>query len=455
MSTPSLSADDIFVSLEPPPLAEDPTLAVSSFRNLSQIIPQIARERGSFMNVTEDKLRKEIRAASQSTPQEENPSPEPSSSTSQPKQIAPDLTQFEEDFNNTRAELTRLIGAAQNEAAISLDFVSLLISSVRPAAGTTSMSPHLKSHVPVGSLGSDKIKPLPRVEDPSVCLGWKMQAVSAASDRLARASERLAKEAVHEKKYWEQVEEVAVAGEVLSKMRMPDFRGMGVRYGFVDAGSTYKEKGIATLRRDAEGNLVLKTEGEKRTKVLSVQVMRPLHGQYVMTGQYASKVNAEIGDVKCQIKQARDLLFEDELFYQIARETRILGSQGVTLDLGNTVMIPLPDDLQIVIETIDLEDQYNSMELDGGSDSVIAEAISIALHLLLCKLHRKNLNARRSVPLPLGTRTNITDAKSEILGPLVSSLAVSPIKDSLIALITELKSVLNDSNLDTHESLYI
>ncbi|KAK9235867.1 mediator complex, subunit Med17 [Lipomyces kononenkoae] len=450
MSTPSLSADDIFVSLEPPPLAEDPTLAVSSFRNLSQIIPQIAQERGSFINVTEDKLRKEIEEASQS----ENESPD-TTEPSQVKQIAPtDLTKFEEDFNDARAELTRLISAAQNEAAISLDFVSLLISSVRPAAGTTSMSPHLKSHVPVGSLGSDKIKPHPYVEDPSVCLGWKVQAVSAASDRLAEASERLAKEAVQEQKYWDQVEQVAVAGEVLSKMRTSDFRGMGVRYGFVDAGSTYKEKGIATLRRNVDGNLVLKTEGEKRTKVLSVEVLRPLHGQYIRTGQYASKISSEAGDVKCQIKQARDLLFEDELFFQVARETRILGSQGITLDFGNKVMIPLPD-LQVVIETIDLEDQYTTMELDDSSDNVMAEAINIALHLLLSMLHRKTLKARRAIPLPLGTRTNTTDAKSEILSPLVSSLAVPPIKDSLVTLITELTSGLNESNLDSNGSLYI
>ncbi|KAK9355368.1 mediator complex, subunit Med17 [Lipomyces doorenjongii] len=437
MSASSLSGDDIFVSLEPPPLEEDPSHAIRSFRNLSQIIPQIALERGSFLNVTEDSLRKEIEA--RPSPHDKNM---PDETPTKLKKSATNLAEFEEDFNNARADLNRLICAAQNEAAISLDFVSLLISSVRPAAGTTSMSPHLKSHVPVGSLGADRIKSSPYVEDMSVCLGWKTQAVSAASERLARAAERLAEEAGLEKNYWEQVEKIAVSGEVLSKMRMPDYRGMGVRYGFADAGSTYKEKGIATLRRNVEGKLVVKTEGERRTKVLSVAIMRPLHGEYVRTGQYASKVNYETRDVKKEIKQARDLLFEDELFFEIARETRILGSQGITLDFGNKVMIPLPA-LQVAIETIDLEDQDSSMELDTGPDRVIAEAINVALHLLLSKLHRKNLTARRSIPLPLGTRTNITDTgKSEILEPLVSSLAVSPIKDSLTTLIMDLTSAL-------------
>ncbi|KAK9323600.1 mediator complex, subunit Med17 [Lipomyces orientalis] len=444
MSTTSTSGDDIFVSLEPPPLAEDPSQTIRSFRNLNQIIPQISLERGSFIDITEENLRKEIEQLQnrdgQPYPEQENRQDE----RSKVKPNATNIAQFEEDFNNARADLSRLIGAAQNEAAISLDFISLLISSVRPVAGTTSMSPHLKSHVPVGSLGTDRVKPQPYVEDMSVCLGWKTQSISAATERFARAAGRLAEEAEREKKYWEQVEEIAVCGEVLSKMRMPDYKGMGVRYGFADAGSTYKEKGIATLRRNADGNLVLKTEGEKRTKVLSVAIWRRSDGEPVRTGQHSTKINYESTDVKAEIKQARDLLFEDELFFQIARETRTLASQGITLDFGNKVTMPLPG-LQVVLETIDIEDQDNSMDVDGGPDSVIAEAINVVLHLLLSKLHRKNLEARRSIPLPLGTRRHTADTgKSEILEPLIRCLAVEPIKSSLMNLIADLMSALKE-----------
>ncbi|KAK7205391.1 mediator complex, subunit Med17 [Myxozyma melibiosi] len=455
-SLSSIDKDNLLISLEPTPLADEREYyGVKSARNLSQIIPQITLERGSFANVTEERLRKEILKQSKfTTPTSPTHTSSPTAAAANSPENADDddttavaeFSETEEQLAKDRAEIVRLISLAQNEAAVALDFVSLLISSVKPAAGTTSMSPHLRSHVPVGSLGADRIKATPQQDDHDVCLGWKVHAVTAAADRLSSAATRLEAEGKRELRYWQQVRDIALSGEVLSKIRTPDYRGLGVRYGFGDVGSNYKEKGIATLRRTKDGSIVLKTEGDRRTKVLSVSVQRNLPGsdaEFTTTGKHATDINYDTTEFRNEIKQARDLLFEEELFFEIARETRLLVSQGIIFDFGDRVTIPIDTNCKVRLEMIELSSTTpddSEMDLDSppSPDSAIAEGINSALHLLLSKIHRKNLKQRRSIPQPLGSRSVATGTKSEILEPLVRALSVGSIKDGLAALLGEL-----------------
>lgn len=300
--------------------------------------------------MTEEGLRKELEAPS--TPSQPISTTEPNEPDQKNPAPIAGFSEIEEQLTKDRAEVVRLLSLAQNEAAVSLDFISLLISSVKPAAGTTSMSPHLRSHVPVGSLGADRVKATSFKEDYDVCLGWKIHAVSAAVERLKLAGERLAAVNLRERKYWLQVRDLAVSGEVLSKIRTADYRGLGVRYGFADAGSNYKEKGVATLRSSEDGKIVLKTEGDKRTKVLSVSVNRKISDEFRITGKHATKIEYDTSEFQNEIKQARDLLFEEELFFEVARETRLLVSQGIIFDFGDRVAVPVDSTCKICIEMV-------------------------------------------------------------------------------------------------------
>ncbi|KAK9479443.1 mediator complex, subunit Med17 [Lipomyces japonicus] len=494
------SPSDIWISLKPAPLIDDDNRASTS---LSKIIPRIALERGSFADLTEAGLLQEIQeaqnvaatatdAAADSqlatasspmqvdndnqdvTVQQQQQQQQHKVETSQAQDVQ-SFTEFEENFASTRTELTRLISKAQNEAAIALDFVSLLISCVRPAAGTTSMSPHLKSHVPVGSLGADRFDPVAaqvkpsagELADQAACIvGWKAQAISDASNRLAKAQVRLSEEVAKEKIYWQQAEQIAASGEIITKIRTPEFRILGVRYGFRDAGSEYKEEGVATLRRGANGNIVLKTEGEKRQKVLRVSIFQRRRSevdnheddrnedydtyyddeqqqqQFIETGKFVSKFKAGLHDagVENEVKRARSLLFEEELFYNAVKETSILAAQGVILDFNDRVILEVNHDLQVILDMVTVTDDDQDYEQlmqvdqdhdDGLNNQVIAEAVSAALHLQLCKLHKENLKQRRAIPKPLGSRLNLEKPKSVILEPLLNALQEDNIRQGL------------------------
>ncbi|KAK9461166.1 mediator complex, subunit Med17 [Lipomyces oligophaga] len=431
---------DLLISLQPPPLNTSDDESVSS-SSLAKTIPQIILQCGSFANLSDATLRADEISTS-------DVSENDNSTTLSANNVA--SNDAGSQFAPVVAELSQLISAARNEAAVSLDFVSLLISAVKPAAGTTSMSPHLKVHVPVGSLGADH---LPRPEsnfsasdvDYPISLGWKSAALSAVSERFEKAHERLVREAGCEKTYWLQMEEIVQLGEILFKMRLPDYRGLGLRYGFSDAGSNYKEKGFATLRRDKSGKIVFKTEGEPQSLSLSVSILRnQMKTATFITSPDSSTEGTSTESFKSLIKQARDSLFEEELFFEIVRESKSLTSRGITSDFGDRISLPF-DSYTICIEmisnilTLEMsqlshdESKSSSASISSSpdqnshvaDDQFLAEAVSITLHLLLSRLHRRNRALRRKIPLPLGSSAAVSaTSSSEILEPLLDALSI-------------------------------
>ncbi|GME74064.1 unnamed protein product [[Candida] boidinii] len=135
--------------------------------SLSQLIPKIILQRGSFVNLTEEDLLREIEEHERQNGQHANGRDSPSMNfdnseiideasnnldSMKPKDQNPQLNFFQQ-----KEAAIDSIHSALNESSLSLDFVSLLLSSVRPTIGSTSMSPHLKQHVKVGSLSSDRV----------------------------------------------------------------------------------------------------------------------------------------------------------------------------------------------------------------------------------------------------------------------------------------------------------
>lgn len=125
---------------------------------------------------------------------------------------------------------------AQNDALTALDFVSLLISKDAPTQADLSMSPFLKQTIPSGTLGYDKSqasRPSKAYEDSSktVAMGWNLQSLNSAADRLLNSATRLGKEMEREARYWDQI--LSVTQQGWSVCRMPrEAQTIGVRFGF-------------------------------------------------------------------------------------------------------------------------------------------------------------------------------------------------------------------------------
>lgn len=428
--------------------------------SLGQIIPRITLERGPFSQISEDSLIAELTQQQQlektgkddgedtamedaSGKEENNNDEAPSGETPADK-----VEEQKQDFEAAKQELSQLVGQAQNESALSLDFVSLLLSCLRPAAGSTSMSPHLKNHVPVGSLGADQLKVEPPKVDSTVGAGWKIQSLEKASELLQNSASRLKSEIGKEKTYWKNVQETADSGEVLFKIRKGDARGLGIKYGFGDAGSEYGDKGIAMIKRRHDGTMAFKFDMAKRHHVVRVSLYDVSSGERLLIGhsQYKDLLYPETS-VQEEIMNARTLVFEEELFYEIVREARRLSSHKVSVSSGK-ITVSLYDE-ELVIEHIDpnesnSNDDFDEDDMEDNDDpgnnekkkhevqngtndvdncySYKADLICSVFHVLLSYAHRRNLQKRRSIPTPFSSKTKPPQSPLFILRPLIAHI---------------------------------
>lgn len=380
---------------------------------LGYLIPRITQERGSFANITQEALNQEIESGkvvdgAQEMEIENVEGDEESSESWSVKQ---------KEFDHTRQELIRLVRQAHNESALSLDFVSLLLSCLRPAAGTTSMSPHLKQHVTVGSLGADLLTATPVNEDLSVLSGWKIQALDGASKLLKKSSDRLKSEVTKEARYWDSVLDTTNNGEVLFKIRKGDTRGLGIKYGFGDAGSEYRDKGVAVVSRKVDGNMCFTTKNQISNKIVVVTLYDTSSGEKVKIGSSTQTSLLPPFNVQNEIKNARNLLFEEELFFEMIKEARLLLSQKI--EIRDNIVINLIDEV-IKIEYVSPFEETEEFKVP----SLKADLICSALHILVCYAHRRHLEKQRAKPLPIRPKpkTSSGSAPLFILRPLIAHM---------------------------------
>lgn len=293
------------------------------------------------------------------------------------------------------------------------------------------MSPHLKQHIPVGSLSADNSKPSIIEEDPLVAAGWKIEALKHSSSSLATAAQRLEGEADKEELYWESVLSIVSSGEVLYKIRKGDARGLGIKYGYGDAGSEYQDRGVAALRRRADGTMSFQTGVLKRTKTVRVNLYSVLNGERTFQGASAGiNIIKEEKSVEDEIKNARNFLFEEELFYEMAKEARSLISHRVRIQNGK-IVIKLYDEI-LEIEFIDYssgnsngEDEDHSMSGEVIPEVKVckrASLICLAFHILLCYAHRKSLETKAGIPPPLNTKETKPWSSLYIIRPLIAQI---------------------------------
>jgi mediator of RNA polymerase II transcription subunit 17 len=111
------------------------------------------------------------------------------------------------------------------------------------------------------------------------------------------------------------------------------------------------------------------------------------------------------GTIEDRILQARDTVYEDELFHELVREARAIASFGVTTR-QNLIQIPASDNLEILLDLVDTDE--NTSEPEHGisqQGTSIAEGLAHTIRILLAYAHRQNLRRRTQLPLPLTPKT--------------------------------------------------
>lgn len=352
---------------------------------LGEQIRRITQEKGSFANLTEDGLAKEIRS----------PVEEEENSTEETPEEGP------------RQKLIAAVRSALNESALSLDFVSLLISGLRPQSGASSMSPALKRQVPIGTLGCDTIKKEQNsINKTRPGTGWKLIALENASKHLRDSSVRLQDEAEKEARFWNELLQTVMDGEVVVKTNRGKMKGLNVKYGFEESGSTFFENGTGQLVRGADGSVVFKTKSAAEKKVVRVRSFSG-DGEEIGCGFIAS-------EAKTEIQTARNHLFEQELFFQLQQEARSLGAYKVNLECDS-----------IVCESFDgrLEIDFVEEALALGPKDHQAQLVCALLHLILCHYYSENLKKQQSIPEPLESNKPANPLKTyAILRPVLSHM---------------------------------
>ncbi|MCJ1425171.1 RNA polymerase II mediator complex subunit [Sticta canariensis] len=404
-------ADPISISLRAWP-AQD-----AGKEALPSLISRINEQRGSFRNITESKLEEEAQAANISQASIEDQTNSLSGVDSQ------DAKTRREEMSTAREEILKQVLQAYSESAHALDFVSLLLTTKTPRQAEITMSAFLKKSLPLGCLDTDVVQ-IPqkseaeKKQDELVSVGWKMQSLDSVADSLLRSATRLEQEIERETKYWGQV--LAVKEHGWSLCRLPrEKHTLGVRYGFAEAHSDFHDRGLAALRRDADGNVDLdRGIRSSKDRVLRVRVLN----QGKPTGSYGKVPDHVFDDVPVEtlIMNARNSIFDEELHHELHREARSYISHGIRC-IDDRILLPYTDEKEIEIDLLSSTKDEASIDVDLSSDNLVAGSIAISLRILLSHAHRQNLRRRTLAP-PRITENKTPRPMYTILRPIVENL---------------------------------
>lgn len=397
-------------------------------------------ERQSFVDITEDSLKDEI----------ENQQPELVPETEDDKLDA-EVETFDEGedpgelFNKQSIELTKHINTALNETSLSLDFVSLLISAVKPNFDKT-ISPHLMKNVPLGSLtsdrlmkqeGDDKIKQEQAEKDLKIGKAWKLQSLNEIHTLFRQSCTSLTEQVTKERKYWNMINLVLNHDEILFKTRIDGIRSIGVKYGYGDSGSNYYDKGLALLKKDdatGEVNFVPMTSSlritDKVYKYIRIKILSNFDVDYILTGQSnfdetRSRFQASTHKIINDIEKARYFLFEEDLFYQLTREAKNLINYNVSI-ISNKIIIEIKNEI-IEIESV-VFDESNDDDIDYQNINQYStinndkcQLILNYLKIMLCCYYNYNLKLKQKMPTSL-TKWKQSNTHPLILRPLLGNI---------------------------------
>lgn len=426
-------------------VTQDPFLQDGENIPIAELIPQILLERQSFLNITEELLQDEINEGENGVDVDMDDNEHISAVENQE-----DSESAYQAFQKQKFELLGHINSAMNETSLSLDFVSLLMSAIKPNVAKATISPHLTKNVPLGSLNSDRLtidenedksKGSKRDKPESIGLGWKYQSLTHITALFKSAGAQLREQVDIEHRYWNMLNKVLGHGEVLFKVRDPQTgsRAIGVKYGYGDSGSNYYDKGLAVLRKDEKtgdvtfspimtGNHKISQKAKKYTRV---KILSKIDDDFMLTGQSLFDKDA-IADkseftVINDIEKARYFLFEDDLFYHLIREAKNLINYNVSI-ISNKIMIEIYDQI-IEIESVVYDEEneeewnntYQNINKESSKNNDKAQAICIFLKLMLCCYYDYNLELKQKIPTSF-TKWKQSNSHPLMLRPLIGHM---------------------------------
>ncbi|KAJ9325365.1 hypothetical protein DTO027B5_7370 [Paecilomyces variotii] len=404
-------------------------------------IAQINAQRGSFRNVTEESLKAEIEAQKNGVERKEDDS----------KESDVDATERIDLLYKRRADITQFALQAHMESMFALDFISLLLSKHTPRQAELSMSPHLKQVAPTGSLSTDIITSPEKSESAkrdrkAVSRGWKLESFNAAANKLLKSATRLEEEVAAETKYWGEV--LTIKDKGWKVCRLPRERqALGVQYGFLEATPTFRDRGLASLRRAENGSLIL-DKGLVPSKARAVRVQIKRDGRTTGCSKMPTGPSNGACSIEDRILQARDTLFEEELFHELSREARIMASQGVMTG-QNLIQFQASEGQDVILELVDINETWDDRPSEGHvpEDDTLSDGIAHSIRILLSYAHRQNLRRRRQIPPPLTPKKRSTP-EYQLLRPIAGYLQHSSHVRSLGAFLKDVYRVLQSAGVD-------
>lgn len=420
--------------------------------SISELIPRILIERDSFLNITEESLQEEINHESND-----------SNSLTEENEV-----EVEEDpietFQKQKLDLSRNINTALNETSLSLDFVSLLISSVKPNLGKSTISPHLIKNVPLGSLNSDRLiseedeKGDETSKTFDLGVGWKLQSLNKITSLFRTSSESLNEQVLKEQTYWNKINLVASNNELLFKTRDPvnNAKSIGVKYGYGDSGSNFHDKGLGILRKnDITGDfkfVPLTKNNSKVYKYIKIKILSKIDDDFMLTGQstFDKKFDSNLIN---DIEKARYFLFEEDLFYQLTREAKTLINYNVSI-ISNKIIIEINNEI-IEIESVVydecnddiLKNYYQNINTYSSLNNERCFLILKYLKIMLCCYYQYNLKLKQKIPTAL-TKWKQSNSHPLILRPMLGNIRHELNLQNMLNILDNLKQQFDDVTFD-------
>ncbi|KAM3436975.1 hypothetical protein MY4824_004076 [Beauveria thailandica] len=424
-----------------PPLSMRPfPVADKSPKSLADFIARVNALPGGFRSVTETSLEEELDArrdgttttAAAAAAGEEDAAQDDDVDMSDDANADDDEEDDDEDTAakdpmTARMEVLRNIDIASNTAMLTLDSLSLLLSKHNPTQASLTLSQQLRELVGIGTMGADRLDdanttPAKTRDCEAVAAGWTLMEISRTRDAAEDAAAFLGAEMAAEGRYWEGVMGVRQAG--WSVCRVPGggggggsgdaSTGLGVRFGFSEAAPEFQRNGLAPIRRGDDGvpwldmgrlggtpeRLVVTYErGGKVVGRAASQELRDDDGR---------DDNGAGGDLQARVLGARNTIFAQELWHELTREARSLAAYDVHPDDEKRLVCAVDANTRIIVELLPAssssaaaaaaQPQLNDHD-DNLPENTTAEAISLALHILLTYAHRCN-ELLRIRPLP-------------------------------------------------------
>ncbi|KAF2644823.1 mediator of RNA polymerase II transcription subunit 17 [Massarina eburnea CBS 473.64] len=425
------------------------------------IIPQIIQlttERGHLRGITEKTLLEDIEAG-KDVPEDVMEDVETAD-----KKEEPSLKARIEELQRAKVEMFQKLEFASFHAGNAMNLVNLCLSRDPARNLETAYTPMFKlTNVPRGSFGIDKGKTLDeseRLEDVEIREGLKerrrlamkgsrMEALDWATDSLLKAAVELETQGKKEAKYWEEILSISEKGWPLHRTRKEARNApYAVRYGLPEASNHFKARGLAPLRMNKDGGIILDPNLRLKPKTLRVRISD--NGQITGTSHLPSQGDLDDLAIEQSIQLSRDSLFEEELFHEMSLESRQLLGYG-TEYRSSVIHIAVQglrspvEGRKILIDCIDRDGQLQLRE--ELSQDWLAQNIAEALRLLLAHEHRMRLHRRSQIPPPM-SQNKRQQSSPPLLRTLLAMFSHMDAVDSLHAYMCATAKTLMSAGLD-------